>query len=95
MKLSYSTPLERKHQIKHVLSRLEVKGLVPTQTELEHLQAYIDGTTSLDGLMEHARPYAEALGLRDLIKEIKKVSAEEKIELHRQAIAERNARGKR
>lgn len=86
------TKQEREHQVRQMLANQRLEGLEPDQVHQQLLQEYIDGTASLDDLWRHARAYAKALGLRDIVEEVKKLSPEQKLELHRQAVAEEKAK---
>lgn len=87
-----TTKEERAHQVRQMLANQRLEGLEPDAAHLQILQEYIDGTASLDDLWRHARVYAEAFGLQDIVEEVKKLSPDQKLELHRQAVADQKAK---
>lgn len=49
---------EREYQVRQMLANQRLEGLEPDQAHQQLLQAYIEGTASLDDLLEHARAHA-------------------------------------
>jgi hypothetical protein len=53
-----TTPEERAQHVRQMLANFRLEGLGPDEADQQLLQAYIDGTATLDELLEHARTYA-------------------------------------
>lgn len=78
---------ERESQIHQMLLNQQFEGIEADESDKLLFQKYIDGTISLGNLMQTAQAYGEWLRRpRDIVETLKKLSVEEKIELHRQAI---------
>lgn len=64
-----TTREERAHQVRQMLTNQRLEGLEPDQAHQQLLQDYIDGTASLDDLLEHARAYAYDQWFRAQVQE--------------------------
>jgi hypothetical protein len=53
-----TTPEERAQHVRQMLANFQLEGLGPDEADQQLLQAYIDGTATLDELLDHARAYA-------------------------------------
>jgi hypothetical protein len=60
---------EREHQVNQILANQRLEGLEPDQAQQRLLQAYIDGTATLDDLLEHARAFAYDHWLADQVQQ--------------------------
>lgn len=54
-----TTKEERAHHVRQMMANQRLEGFEPDQAHKRLLQGYIEGTTSLADLLEHARTYAE------------------------------------
>lgn len=54
-----TTTEERAYHVRQMLSNFRLEGIEPDETDQKLLQAYIDGTTTLNDLLSHARAYAD------------------------------------
>lgn len=52
--------VERERHVAQMLASSRLEDLEPDQAHRQLLQEYIDGTTSLDDLLAHARQFAAA-----------------------------------
>lgn len=52
-----TTPEERAQHVRQMLANFQLEGLGPDKADQQLLQAYIEGTATLDDLLGHARAY--------------------------------------
>lgn len=53
-----TNPIERERHVAKMLANFRLEGIEPDEDDRRLLQAYIDGSASLDDLLAHARTYA-------------------------------------
>lgn len=51
---------ERERHVRQLMANLAIEGMHPDGSDKQMLQAYIDGTATLDDLLEHAKAFAAA-----------------------------------